>query len=320
MHWFDLTAVVLILIYILRGFRRGALRSVLDLIRIACAYLGAYFLASPLGKILGARLDLSSFLAVVLGGVIVFCGISIFLWAILTYLERGRRRQTAGMRDAGHSALSSVVGGATGLAEGIMLIVLITWVYLAVSGTAFGDRLPKIDETRTVGFSRSMMARGAYLVLRGRMDNQDRARQMAALFSEPDRAPRKLQELSQEPSVVRLINSREFGDAFLSGDAERILNDDDFNTLLQDDSVMVQLRNLGFAHSHSGSLNTHDELAEQLAKIGGNVDGILHDLEFRSAVDELRNEGLLEPDKLDQLILDSRFLKIVDRIAAQIEK
>ena len=56
-----------------------------------------------------------------------------------------------------------------------------------------------------------------------------------------------------------------------------------------------------------------EKLAKKLARAGGRMEAALNDPRLHETVRELRKEGLLKNDQLPKLILDPRFLKIIDR-------
>jgi len=314
-HLIDAIALVILLITWIRGIRRGLLRSLIDVLRIVAAYWAAWRYARPVGVFLSAHISMTGVVATVVGGVVVFLGVQIVFTMIESLLgrmsrDRGRRRV---------SPPSRFLGGLIGLATGAVTVVALCWLYGAARTSAWGERLPSGETSRALKLSKDILSRGAYAALRGRMDNPERARRIAAMVSDPELTTVRLRTVVQDPQVTDLVTDSAFGQALRAGDSSRIIDNPKLDALLADEATMTQLANLGLVPADWRSPEFRASLGSQLAGVGQHMNDILEDSATKTTIVELQREGLWQPDRIPQLVTDGRFLALVDRVMDSME-
>ena len=316
-HVVDLIALAILVYEFIRGALRGALLSVFGIVRILLAYWAAYRFGPDVGARLRVPFAIANTTASLLGGLLVFLIVLFLLGLILGYLGREQRRRIR----AGHTSLSGssrFVGGLCGLLMGTVTIIIICWLYSALRGTNIGDKLPDIDTSLTMKSTRSLVEQGAYRMLKKQIDSEERAHRLAEMISSPDETGTELRTIVEEPSIAGLLQNRDFGDDFLSGNALRIEANPAFQRIIRDTSLVKRITRLGLLPDDISIGDLETNLSSHLAIVGQKVDKVLNDPAFAEKVEELQKEGLLDRTKIHQLIVDSRFHELLDRLSSTV--
>ncbi|MBN1426451.1 CvpA family protein [Candidatus Fermentibacteria bacterium] len=312
-HVIDVVAVVVLLFSWARGFGRGAARAVLDIARIVCAYWAAWQYARPIGGWLARHVDLSALAATVLGGIAVFVAVSVCFGFIESWFRTPKRR-----RDKARHPSGRPLGGLIGLATGAITVVVLCWLYGAARTSPWGERLPSGEGSRAMRLSQQLMGHGAYLALKGKVSSPDRARRLAAMVSDPEGTTVRLRSVAQNPKFTRLVADSAFGQALRSGETSEIMGNPRLQALLADEPTMKQLARMGIVPEDWRTPQFRNALGTELARVGGRIDTVMEDSVTQATVARLKDEGLLAPEKLPQLMTDSRFLSLVERVMSEI--
>ena len=316
-HIVDLIALAILAYEFVRGALRGALLSILGIIRIILGYWAAYRFGPEVGARLRVPFAIANTTASLLGGLIVFLIVLFLFGLILGYLGREQKRRIrAGQTSL--SGLSRLIGGLCGILMGAVTIIIICWLYSALRGTNLGDKLPDIDNSLTMKSTRSLVEKGAYHMLKKQIDSEERAHRLAEMISSPDETGTELRTLVEEPSITGLLQNKEFGDDFLSGNALRIQSNSAFQRVVRDTALIRRVSRLGLLPDDISSGDLQTNLSTYLATVGEKADKVLNDPAFAAKVEELQKEGLLERAKIHQLIVDSRFHELLDRLSSTV--
>jgi len=315
-HLIDVVAIAVLLVAWIRGIRRGLLRSLLDVVRIVVGYWAAVRYARPAGAWLSAHVSMTGVVATIVGGIAAYLAVQIVFGLVESLLSRMSRDRHGRQRV---SAPSRFWGGLIGLATGVVTVVVLCWLYGAARTSAWGERLPSGETSHAMKLSKDILSRGTYAALRGKMDNPQRARRVAAMVSDPEQTTVRLRAVVQDPQVAALVADSAFGRALRSGDEAKIIDNPKLEALLADEATMTQLANLGLVPMDWRSREFRETLGSQLAGVGQHMNVILEDSATKTTIVDLQREGLWQPDRIPQLVTDGRFLALVDRVMASME-
>ncbi len=314
----DLVALALAALFAYRGYRQGTLLTALGALRVICAYAGAYLLAGFLGKPLHQIFGLLRIVSTVIGGVAVFLLIALGFRIVVAKIRRKRKKRKLSPPN-GVPTLPDRIGGASiGLLCGTVAAFVLCWLYSLVRAGFAETGQPDIGSSVAGRSSRYCIEQAVYTGIEAVGGGRESARQVARLIGDPGRTVEDFQRLVHIPAFTALMNSPTFRDDFLSGDYLRIRYNYALQQLFNDRSAVHYLKELGVLTDDYRSPRFQDKLAADLAGAGRRMREAMNDPGLSRAVEELRREGLFESARIPRLILDTRFLKIVDRVMAPV--
>lgn len=312
----DLFALVLIALFAYRGYRQGTLLMSLGILRLLCAYAGAYLLAGLVGIPLHAIFGLLRIVATAVAGILIFLIITIGFKLLTRKIRRKRkiRKLTAGWNEL--ALPNRIGGGILGLLCGVVTVFVLCWLYNLIGAGFAESKQPDISSSFSNRSSQYVIEEAAYVGIGVAGGEKEDARQIARLISKPAGTVEDFRRLVSIPSVALLMNSRTFQADFLSGNYRRIRFNSDLQRIFNDKDAVRYLKELGVIPDDYRSPLFQNRLAKNLARAGSRMQEAMNDPELHSTVEELRREGLLNTGRISALILDTRFLKIVDRALA----
>lgn len=313
----DIVCILILALSTLNGIRRGALRLIWMIIRFVLAYVAAFVLARSVGTLLHGRVVVSELYATVIGGLIVFWGVLLLLELGALVVRRVRARKQRGAPPRKPSKIDRLAGGLIGSISGLVLVVVLCWLYQLVLGTDWGKTFPTVHNSIGVRFSETVVRHGSEAILRSTFDEHETAERVARLISAPQKTTAALKEVTSSPGIQQLAQSTSFQDDLLSGVKERILANAAFNRVMEDEDLLAHLARAGILEELEIGSESRDELAEELAKVGGRVSQLLNDPIAQADIDALRADGLLELDRAFELMLDERFQRLLNRVTRE---
>jgi len=311
----DLLSLVILIIYAIRGLKKGAFLSISGVLSIISSYLGAYLLSPHLGNLLQKKFDLNPLAALLISSCLIFI-IILSSFRITTYFIRRKREQEEiiEIKRSTFYYLSKTIGLLLGALTAIIIISLTFWFYNVFRGGIFAGELPDINNSLTAKIAKRFIQQAAYLTIKQTTGNQEKAKNLSRLVGDPAQTSVEFSNLMQEEGIQKVIKSRSFGKSLLSGDPEKIANNPDFKQLLQDESAIKRMTNLGLLPSNWNEQINEKELVNKLSLLGKQLDKALAKEEIQNTLTELKKEGLLKKEQLPQLLMDHRFLKILGQV------
>jgi hypothetical protein len=313
----DIVSLVILTLSVLYGIWRGALMLSWMIIRLVVAYGAAYAFAPQVGAVLLGRFIQWRLYATILGGLIVFFAVFLFLELTIAVVRRSLIRKRGGRPKGSWSSVNALVGGAMASLIGLLLVAALCWLYQLVLGTDWGETLPKANNSIAIRVSETVIRRGSELVLRITVAEDETAERVARLISAPQKTTAALKEVASSPSIQQLAQSANFQEDLLSGDKERILANDEFSRVVEDQDLLAHLARAGILEELEIGSESREEIAEQLAKVGDRVNQLLDDPVAQADIEGLRADGLLELDRALELMLDERFQRLLNRVTRE---
>jgi uncharacterized membrane protein required for colicin V production len=149
----DIACLLILAVSILNGIRQGALRLVWSITRLVIAYVAAYTLARRVGSALHGRLVQGELYATILGGLVVFWGAYLLLELLAAALRLWRAARRPGSTARRPSGVDRLGGGLIGSVSGLVLVVVLCWLYQLALGTDWGKTFPTVHNSIGVRFS-----------------------------------------------------------------------------------------------------------------------------------------------------------------------
>jgi len=312
----DLFALALAALFAYHGYRQGTLLMSLGVLRVLCAYAGAYLLAGLVAIPLHAIFGLLRIIATAVAGILIFLIITIGFKLLTREIRRKRKMQKPA---AGRSVLSlpNRIGGVIlGLLCGVVTVFVLCWLYNLIGAGFAESKHPDISASFSNRSSQYIIEEAAYAGIGVAGGEKVNARQIARLISEPAGTVEDFRRLVSIPSVALLMNSSTFQADFLSGNYRRIRYNYDLQRIFNDKNAVRYLKDMAVIPEDYRSQQFQNRLAKNLARAGRRMQEAMNDPELSNTVQQLRREGLLNTGRISALILDTRFLKIVDRALA----
>jgi len=311
-YLFDILASFTLLFFFLTGWHRGFVVSTLRIASVVTSYVGAVFTAKNLGGVIAETIGWPRIIAIPMIGIFTYVTITlIFSLIIHQVVKRHRKREE---EDEFHLSITNCFwGGTVSLIAGIAVLIVAFWMYDTFKAGVFGRSFPDADDSRFGTISRKVVYQTAYAAIPKNEDSREQAEKLARLISEPSLTTKKVEAVLNEASIQQMATDKQFGKDFLSGDAERIRQNETLQALFRDHKTLDQLQELGVISGY----DTHDRIAEKLAKAGTRMQAKLSDPKIQGYVAQLQHDNMLTPEKIPMLLRDRRFLLILDGLMAE---
>lgn len=299
----DILALLVMGFFFRRGWRKGALLSSLGILRIVLAYVVAYFAGRYLGFWLGGVLNRPRIVMIpVTAGiayvVTTFC-IYIYMWRIG---ERRRIKEEKG--EFKRPWLSGLAGGIVGMSASLLTLIVLFWLGdLAITGIS-GRGVPDGELPHFAPLARRAVYEGTYLAI-ARKGGESQAAAIAQAISHPEKGLNELQTVLDDDWVRKVLNTEDgIAEAIVRGDSLEVVAHPAFRRMMEPQSPSRDaLENLGIISRHE----TDEEFAQRLTALGQNQN-------IKISVQNLKARGLLQPDRILELIRDPEFDIIVSEL------
>jgi hypothetical protein len=297
----DLLAALLLLFFSMTGWRKGWVLSMLSVVRVILAYGAAYFAGRYLGYWLGGVLYRPRIVMIPVAAGLTFTAIT-FIFHIKMWNIRERHRKKATEEEYRMPVQSRLIGGAINMTAGLLSLIFRFWLGdLFMTGVA-GRPNPGTEKSVFGRFSRRAAYECIYFSL-SKDGRESQAAAMARVISNPAKGMTHLERVLAADSVQQILTDREFAQDLLSGEPERIEQNESLKRLFDDRATLEALRELGLVSSRE----TKSGLCEKLSRFGRNPD-------IQISIENLKAKQLLRTDKIPQLIRDPDFDVIVSEV------
>lgn len=296
----DILAGIILLFFFLKGWHKGALLSLLGVVRVVACYGISYFSGRYLGYWIGESTRRPRLVTIPAVAIFTFALIA-FVFHIVMHNIRARHKEKENFQ---RPLPSCMVGGAINLAAGTFSLALLFWLGgLFMAGVA-GRPIPGADRSYFGRLARRMVYEISYATI-PREGREAQVKAMARMISNPAKGLEHLENVLAADSVQHMLSDNEFGKALLSGDAGQIQANASFQQLVKDQATLDELCELGIVSGEE----TRSGLCKKLATFGQNE-------KIRSSIESLQARQLLSTDKIPVLIRDPDF----DAIVAELVK
>ncbi|HSR87657.1 MAG TPA: CvpA family protein [Pontiella sp.] len=297
----DILSALVLLFFFMSGWRKGWLLSILGVIRVILAYGAAYFAGRYLGYWFGGVFHRPRIVMIPVVAGLTFVVIT-FIFHIKMWSIRERHREKEEKEEYRMPWQSGLIGGTINLAAGLLSLVFIFWLGdLFMTGVA-GRPLPGAEKSVFGRFARRTTYECIYFSL-SREGHESQAAAMARVISNPAKGMSHLERVLSADSVQQILTDRQFAKDLLSGDPERIEQNQALNRLFDDRATLEEFRELGLV---SGK-ETKSGLCEKLSRFGSNPN-------IQISIENLKTKQLLQTSKILQLIRDPDFDVIVSEV------
>lgn len=297
----DILAAIVLLFFLLAGWHKGFLLSVLGVIRVILAYGVAYFAGRYLGFWLGELAHRPRIVTIPVIAALTFVIISFIFHVIMSNI-RSEHREKEEKEDYSHPWYSSLGGSAINLSIGLFSLIFLFWLGDVFMVGTTGNSIPGASESKFGGFARRAVYEAVNLII-SRDGRESQAAATARVVSDPAQGMQHLENLIAADSIQQLITDKQFADDLLSGDAARLEQNAALQELFADQNTLNELKALGvLSGNEKKSL-----LCQNLSKFGSNE-------KIQASLQSLEAKKLLSTDQITLLIRDPDFDIIIGEI------
>lgn len=299
----DILAAIILLFFLLAGWHKGFLLSLLGVARVVLAYGVAFFAGRYLGFWLGEIAHRPRIVTIPVIAGLTFIIISFVFHVIMTNM-RDEHRHKEEKEDYSHPWYSSLGGSGINVAVGLFSLVFLFWLgdlfLVGVSGTS----IPGADKAKFGQFTRRAVYETVNLAV-SREGRESQAAAVARMVSNPAQGMSHMENVMGADSVQQLFKDKQFAEDLLSGDQQRIEQNASLQQLFNDQATLDELKEMGLL---SGK-EKKSALCEKLSRFGRNEN-------IQASIKSLQEKKLFSTDKITLLIRDPDF----DRIIAELMK
>lgn len=294
----DILAAIILLFFLLAGWHKGTLLSVLGVVRALLAYSMAYFTGRYVGFWLGEVAHRPRIVTIPMVAGLTFVIISFVFHIVMTNI-RDTHLHKAEKEDFKLPWHSCLGGAAINGAVGLFSMILIFWLgdIFMVGVTTHG--IPGADKSNFGRFTRRAVYEATYIA-GAREGRESQAAAFARVISNPAKGMTHLKNVLAADSVQQILKDKQFAEDLLSGDAARIEQNASLQQLFNDRDTLDELREIGVL---SGK-EKKSVLCERLSRFGRNEN-------IRTSMENLKTKKLLSTDQIAYLIRDPDFDVVV---------
>jgi hypothetical protein len=290
MHWvIDIIAAIILLFFLLAGWHRGLLLSVLSIVRTILAYGVAFLAGRYIGFWLGGIANRPRIVTIPVIAGLTFVLIAFAFHVVMTNI-RDTHREKEEKEDFTLPKWSCLGGSIINLASGLFSAIFIFWLGSIFSVGVSGNAIPGSADSHFAQFAQRSVYEVANVMI-SREGKESQAAAMARVVSNPEKGMNHLETVLSAETVQALLNDKEFAIAMINGDQEQIEANESLKNLMNDRDTLLELKELGLLSGREKK----SALYESLSKFGGNEN-------IQVAMESLKAKGLLSTDK-DKILL-----------------
>ena len=317
MGWMiDVIALLLVGLSAWRGYRRGLVAALVEMVAALLAFLGAALFYAPIGRWISGRWNVPEYFAYVLGALLAAGAIYAVLTVAVVVVNRKLRRkqpENPPPVEGRWTKTNRILGAAFGSVDAMLLVALLVWGY-ALLYAAWPAGKPDPRGTLSYGLSRLVVRGGAYCAARKATHDPEMSSTVARVVSDPVSSAEDLRQISHNPDAVALAKDRAFTDSVLKSDTDAIQRNAAFTRLARDPQTLRAAERMGWVEAGADADAVRKQLAERLAVFGRNAARIANDPEFQElqrdpAIQEKANQG-----DYGALLRDPRIQRVMARI------
>jgi hypothetical protein len=297
----DLLAALILLFFLLSGWRKGFLLSLLGVLRVILAYGIAYFAGRYVGSWLGEVAHRPRIVTIPVIAGLSFIIIT-FIFHIMMSNIRDAQKEKEEKEDYKHPWYSALGGSVINFGIGLFSLIFLFWLGDVFLVGATGNPLPGAANSKFAGFARRAVYETVYVLI-SRDGRESNAAASARVISNPAQGMLHLENVMEAPTIQELVRDRQFRDDLFSGDPERLENNASLQALFNDPDTLNELKEIGVFNGREKK----SVLYENLAAFGNNET-------IQTSLQSLQEKKLLSTDKILLLIRDPDFDIIIGEV------
>ena len=287
--------------FLLAGWQKGFLLSLLGVARVVLAYGCAFLAGRYLGFWLGEIAHRPRIVTIPVLAGLTFVFITFIFHVIMTNI-RDEHRDKEEKEDFRLPWPSCLGGSAINLGVGLFSAIFLFWLADVFLVGMTGHSIPGANRSKFGGFARRDVYESVNVII-ARDGRESQAAATARVVSDPAQGMRHLENVISAESTQQLLSDQELAKDVMRGDAARVEGNAALQASVTDHATLTDLNALGIR----SAAEKKTALCEKLAKFGSN-ENILISLE------SLQARQLLSTDKITALIRDPEFDAIVGEL------
>jgi hypothetical protein len=298
----DILAAIVLLFFLLSGWHKGFLLSLLGVVRVILAYGVAFFAGRYIGFWLGEIAHRPRIVTIPVIAGVTFILITFIFHVIMTNL-RDEHKEKEEKEDYKHPWYSSLGGSVINGSVGLFSLIFLFWLGDVFMVGATGHSIPGAEDSLFGDFSRRAVYETVNVVV-SRDGRESQAAATARVISNPAKGMSHLENLMASDAVQQLVTDKQFAQDLLSGDPDRLEQNTKLQALFADQDTLNELKELGILAGNEKK----SVLYQNLSAFGSNE-------KIQASLQSLQERDLLSTDKITLLIRDPEFDVIIGEIA-----
>lgn len=302
MHWLiDTLALIVLIFFLLAGWKKGFLLSFLGIIRIILAYGLSLLAGRYLGFWLGSIANRPRIITIPVVAGLTFV-IIVFIFHVLMTNIRDDHRDKEERENFSRPKFSCFSGSVINLFAGLISLIVLFWMGDILTVAFTEQPLPGAEQSYFGSFARRSVYEVSNVII-SRKGKESQAAAMAHVISNPAQGMDHLKGVFEADSIQQLISNKTFAQDIMSGDANRIEQNATLQQLFNDKQTLKNLKQLGILPSRISKTN----LCENLAQLGNNET-------IQASLENLKAKELFSTDKVLLLVRDPDFDVIIGEL------
>lgn len=303
----DLSLIIFLLvivIFVYRGYRHGLLRSLARIFALAAGYFSVIFFVRPTASYLEHQTGLQGFLVTILAAVIVFFA----AWMVVRILFAIVQKMLP--QDNSVSKVSVFGGAAVGLLTGIVVATVAVWGLNYVRAMN-GITVTSKEASVTGQFANQVAGKIVGEALSLADTQPEIARLSTALIESPALMTQHVKRLSASPDLQQLLNDPANQEVLNSGDSAALQSLPAFRNLMQNEDMRALAQSAGLDADASSAAVSEAELAAKFSDIWQRAQRVKNDPRVQEIINDPEFTRQLQNADALALLGNGRLMELV---------
>ena len=312
MDWSLVIFIVVVLLFVYRGYQKGLLGSLSRIVSLVAGYVVAIFYTEQVAAILDSQYQLQGVVWLVATALILFFAtavlVNILFWLLAKLLFSSESSPIAGS-----------LGGATvGLVIGFIAAIVIVWTFMFVRDMRQSQYTDTTVNTRQTRIE-SLASRAASKVVHAAMSMSSAKPEItnlsAALIASPAGITQHAQRLSSSNDLNALLNDPETQELLNRGDVDALRNLPALQQLARNPDLLALAKSAGMLDdSHTNPKALETALASQITDIWQRMNRVRNDQRVQQILNDPEFQQKIQSGNPIDLLTNDRLLELADII------
>ncbi len=312
MDWSLIIFIAVTAFFSYRGYRKGLLKSLSRVLGLLAGYIAAILYSSQTSIVVGNQTPLHGITAIITASAMLFFtaafAVAVVFWMIGKVLPQRDNNSTS----------SSIGGALVGLPTGLIVAVIIVWLFVFLR-----DMQPQVRITEHKGLQKSpienitrhVASKAVKTALSLAKAEPEIAKLGAAMVESPADIAQQAQRLAGSNNLSTLLGDPKNQNVLNSGDVEAVKQLPAFQQLVNNPDMLALSKSAGMLDESTDNTDAMEAaLATQLTDIWGRMQRVKNDQRIQAILEDPEFQQKIQSGNPVDLLTNTRLIELADII------